>query len=54
MERLITDRNICQTMGQAGRAKVEREFGLERLTEETLAAYRDAGWKEKGVHGSLN
>ena len=30
--------------GEAGRAKAEREFGLDRLVAETLAAYRAAGW----------
>ena len=44
MQRLITDRDICRRMGKAGRAKIEREFGLDRLLEETLAAYRSAGW----------
>lgn len=45
MATLITDRNLCCRMGQAGRAKVEREFGLDRLVIETFAAYRSAGWK---------
>jgi glycosyltransferase involved in cell wall biosynthesis len=44
MERLITDRDICRRMGKAGRAKIEREFGLDRLVKETLAVYRSAGW----------
>jgi glycosyltransferase involved in cell wall biosynthesis len=44
MERLITDHDICRRMGKAGRAKIEREFGLDRLIEETLAVYRSAGW----------
>jgi hypothetical protein len=33
-------------MGEAGRVKAEREFGLHRLVEETLDAYRQAGWKD--------
>lgn len=45
MARLITDRDLCRRMGQAGRAKAEREFGLDRLVEETLAAYQAAGWR---------
>jgi len=45
MATLIIDRNLCQRMGEAGRAKAEREFGLDRLVTETLAAYRAAGWK---------
>ena len=45
MATLITDRHLCRCMGNAGRAKAEREFGLNRLVAETLAAYRAAGWK---------
>src|SRR5262249_29493018 len=44
MERLIAGRDICRTMGKAGRAKMEQEFGLGRLVEETLAVYRSSGW----------
>lgn len=43
---LITDRDLCHRMGRAGRAKAEREFGLDRLVTETLAAYRAAGWRD--------
>ncbi len=46
MVRLITDRDLCRRMGEAGRAKAEREFGLDRLVAETLAAYRAAGWRD--------
>ena len=46
MMKLITDRNLCRSMGEAGRAKAEREFGLNRLVTDTLAAYRAAGWEE--------
>jgi glycosyltransferase involved in cell wall biosynthesis len=46
MVKLITDRDLCRRMGEAGRAKAEREFGLDRLACETLAAYRAAGWEE--------
>jgi glycosyltransferase involved in cell wall biosynthesis len=45
MELLIADRELCCRMGEAGRLKAEREFGLDRLVSETLAAYRAAGWK---------
>jgi glycosyltransferase involved in cell wall biosynthesis len=45
MVTLITDNPLCQRMGAAGRAKAEREFGLNRLVSETLAAYGDAGWR---------
>jgi glycosyltransferase involved in cell wall biosynthesis len=43
---LIADRELCRRMGEAGRLKAEREFGLDRLVSETLAAYRAAGWKD--------
>jgi len=42
--RLIGDRALCRRLGQAGRAKAEREFQLDRLVSETFAAYRAAGW----------
>lgn len=45
MALLIRDRNLCQRMGEAGRAKGLREFGLDRLVCETLAAYEAAGWR---------
>jgi glycosyltransferase involved in cell wall biosynthesis len=45
MATLLTDRDLCRQMGEAGRVKAERDFGLERLIKETLAAYRAAGWK---------
>jgi glycosyltransferase involved in cell wall biosynthesis len=44
--RLIDDADLCRRMGDAGRAKAEREFGLDRLVSETLAAYRAAGWTD--------
>jgi glycosyltransferase involved in cell wall biosynthesis len=42
---LLTNPGLCQRMGEAGRARAEREFGLDRLVTETLAAYRIAGWE---------
>jgi glycosyltransferase involved in cell wall biosynthesis len=45
MLRLVSDRDLCRRMGEAGRSKAEREFGLNRLVEETLAAYQAAGWE---------
>jgi glycosyltransferase involved in cell wall biosynthesis len=42
---LITNRELCRQMGEAGRVKAQREFGLYRLVEETLNAYREAGWR---------
>jgi glycosyltransferase involved in cell wall biosynthesis len=46
MATLIADRELCRGMGEAGRLKAEREFGLDRLVSETLAAYRAARWKD--------
>ena len=43
---LIGDRQLCRRMGDAARTKAERDFGLDRLTRETLACYRTAGWKD--------
>jgi L-malate glycosyltransferase len=43
---LISNRELCRQMGEAGRVKAEREFGLDRLVSETLAAYRAAGWRD--------
>lgn len=42
---LLGDDELCIRMGLAARAKAEREFRLERLVSETLAAYQAAGWK---------
>jgi glycosyltransferase involved in cell wall biosynthesis len=44
---LIDDENLCRRMGEAGRARAERKFGIERMVGETLAAYRSAGWREQ-------
>jgi glycosyltransferase involved in cell wall biosynthesis len=46
---LISDENLCHRMGQAAREKADREFGLERLVSETLAAYKAAGWKDANI-----
>jgi glycosyltransferase involved in cell wall biosynthesis len=43
---LITNHDLCRCMGEAGRAKAEREFSLDRVVAETLAAYRAAGWRD--------
>jgi glycosyltransferase involved in cell wall biosynthesis len=45
MATLIGNRELCRRMGEAGRAKAEREFGLDRLVTSTLAAYKTVGWK---------
>jgi len=44
--KLITDRDLCRRMGEAGRVKAEQEFGLDRVVSETMKAYRAAGWKD--------
>jgi glycosyltransferase involved in cell wall biosynthesis len=44
---LIQNRVLCERMSEAARLKAEREFGLERLLKETLAAYRTAGWADE-------
>jgi glycosyltransferase involved in cell wall biosynthesis len=46
MVTLMTDQDLCRRMGEAGRAKAEQQFGLDRLVSETLAAYRAMGWKD--------
>jgi glycosyltransferase involved in cell wall biosynthesis len=43
---LITDRELCRRMGEAGLAKAKREFGVDRLVSETFVAYHAAGWKD--------
>lgn len=47
MGMLIKDIELCRRMGEAGRSKAEKEFGLDRLLRETLAVYRAAGWHDK-------
>jgi glycosyltransferase involved in cell wall biosynthesis len=46
MATFITQSDLCRQMGEAGRVKAEREFGLDRLVAGTLAAYRASGWQE--------
>jgi glycosyltransferase involved in cell wall biosynthesis len=46
MVTLMTDHDLCRRMGEAGRSKAERQFGLDRLVSETLAAYQSMGWKD--------
>jgi glycosyltransferase involved in cell wall biosynthesis len=43
---LIKDIELCRRMGEAGRLKAEKEFGLDRLLSENLAVYRSAGWND--------
>ncbi len=44
---LLNDRELCCRMGNAGRAKAEQLFGLDRLRAETFAAYRAEGWEDR-------
>lgn len=46
---LLGNDELRLRMGAAARAKATREFTLERLVSETLAAYRAAGWKDETV-----
>jgi glycosyltransferase involved in cell wall biosynthesis len=43
LSQLITDHHLCRSMGEAGRAKAEREFRIDRFVSKTLAAYEAAG-----------
>jgi glycosyltransferase involved in cell wall biosynthesis len=43
---LLKDRALCRRMGEAARAKAERQFGMDRVVSETLDAYRAAGWRD--------
>jgi len=45
MATLLSQHDLCARMGEAGRARAQSEFGLERLVANTLAAYRQAGCK---------
>lgn len=44
---LIRNQELCEQMSIAARLKAEREFGFERVTMETFAAYRNAGWGDR-------
>lgn len=44
ISQLLSDNELCFRMGLAASEKAKREFTLERLASETLAAYRAAGW----------
>jgi glycosyltransferase involved in cell wall biosynthesis len=44
---LLREEKLCLSMGLAARSKAEREFKLERLVSETLAVYKEAGWKDQ-------
>jgi glycosyltransferase involved in cell wall biosynthesis len=44
LETLLDHPTLWPPMGQAGRSKAEREFGLARMAKEMLAAYEEEGW----------
>jgi len=44
IQALITDFCLCKRMGEAGRAKAEREFSVDRMVSDTFAAYQSTGW----------
>jgi glycosyltransferase involved in cell wall biosynthesis len=44
---LLRDDELCTNMGLAARRKAELEFSLARLVSETLAVYKEAGWKDE-------
>lgn len=46
LQTLIGNPSLCAQMGEAGRAKAERCFGLDRLVSETFAVYKAAGWRD--------
>jgi len=46
LSRLINDHELCRSMGEAGRARAEHEFQMDRFVSKTLAAYEIAGWKD--------
>ncbi len=46
IEVLVRDAAVRTRMGAAGRAKAEKEFGVERVIAATLAAY-ERGWAER-------
>jgi glycosyltransferase involved in cell wall biosynthesis len=44
---LLEDSELCSRMGQAGRIKAEKAFGLGRFVSEHFAAYRAEGWTDR-------
>jgi glycosyltransferase involved in cell wall biosynthesis len=43
---LLSDRALCQRMGENARQRAEKEFSLDRLVAQTLSIYRAVGWRE--------
>lgn len=44
LELVLQNRELRARMGRAGRERAERAFGVGRFVDETLSAYRQAGW----------
>jgi glycosyltransferase involved in cell wall biosynthesis len=42
LERLLGDRDLRRSLGEAGRRRAEERFSWRHATEATLAAYQDA------------
>jgi len=40
IERLLNDKALRREMGGKGRALIEREFGIEKIVEETISLYQ--------------
>jgi glycosyltransferase involved in cell wall biosynthesis len=47
MSTLLKDVELCRRMGEAGRIKAEKAFGLDRFVSEHFAAYRAEGWTDR-------
>jgi glycosyltransferase involved in cell wall biosynthesis len=47
MTTLLENPELCRRMGDAGRARAEQAFGIDRLRSETFAVYRAEGWKDR-------
>jgi glycosyltransferase involved in cell wall biosynthesis len=46
---LISDYDLASRMGRAALEFARREFGLSRMVQETLRAYREAGWNDSSL-----
>jgi glycosyltransferase involved in cell wall biosynthesis len=46
---LLQDRERAEAMGQAGRARVERYFGVERMVQQTEALYEELIGEKMGL-----
>jgi len=40
IKKLLNDDTLREKMGKKGRALVEREFGIEKIIEETISLYQ--------------